>query len=204
MKISKIIAIVLMSVVFTSCKKSGKDISPVKNEKTGTMSVEVNGTVWTGTCGAVDAQIGAGINVTILSNNSPQKDLISMTIVGYTGSGDYSTNFKTDSGLTLVYNGLNYKYDKKSTDPLVVKITESSLPAAPLGLERLPVSSVVHSKMLKEENQSFLPRENSRLLTFCRRAIFNQNSRGTFRGRGIIPVLPKWHQLIAGAVKYAG
>lgn len=133
MKISKIIAIVIMSVVFTSCKKSGKDISPVKNEKTGTMSVEVNGTVWTGTCGAVDAKIGAGINVTILSNNSPQKDLISMTIVGYTGSGDYSTNFKADSGLTLVYNGLNYKYDKKSTDPLVVKITESSLPTTPLG-----------------------------------------------------------------------
>jgi hypothetical protein len=133
MKISKIIAIVVIAIVFTSCKKSKKEINPVKNEKTGTMSVEVNGTVWTGTCGAVDAKIGAGTNVTILSNNSPKEDLISITLVGFAGTGDYSANFKTESGLTLVYNGLNYKYDKKSTDPLTVKITESSLPTTPLG-----------------------------------------------------------------------
>jgi hypothetical protein len=50
---------------------------------------------------------------------------------------DYSASFKTESGLTLIHNGLTYEHHEKSTDPPVVKITESSLPTTPQGPGRI-------------------------------------------------------------------
>lgn len=133
MKISKIITTALILLVLISCKKTGNAIDPTDNDQEGTMSMEIDGTQWNGNCGAVDVKNGTGINVSILSDNKPKDDVISITLVGYTGVNDYAASFKTESSLTLIYNGSTYKYDKKSTDPLVVKITESSLPTTPLG-----------------------------------------------------------------------
>ena len=133
MKILKIIVVALVFLNLISCKKTGNEVGPVGDEKGGTMSMEIDGTLWNGNCGAVDTKNGTGINVSILSDNKPKDDIISITLVGYTGTGDYSANFKAESSLTVIHNGLTYKYDKKSADPLVVKITESSLPTTPLG-----------------------------------------------------------------------
>ena len=137
MKVTKLVLASFVLFFNLSCKKSSNDIDPQPSEKVSTLTMDINGTSWSGNCGAMDAKIGNSTNVAITSDNKPKTDVIVISLIGYTGTGDYAPSLKLESSISIIYNGLNYKYDKKSTDPLVVKITESNMPTKPLGPGKL-------------------------------------------------------------------
>jgi len=141
MKTKRFAGAILLFLVLTSCsKKTSDDINP-NNKREGTMSVQINGTTWSGNCGAVDAKIGTGVNVTIVGNKEgktgSKDDVLTISLIGYTGSGNYPLATNAGSGITLIYNDVSYTNDKKSTDQPTVKITESALPTTPLGPGKL-------------------------------------------------------------------
>ncbi|WP_149242484.1 DUF6252 family protein [Dyadobacter sp. 32] len=141
MKTHLFFAVTLLFFGLNSCsKKSSGDITP-NDKREGTISVQINGTTWSGTCGAVDAKIGTSVNVTIVGNkegkNGAKDDVLTITLIGYTGTGSYPLSANNGSGISLIYNDVLYSNDKKSTDQPIIKITESALPTTPLGPGKL-------------------------------------------------------------------
>jgi hypothetical protein len=140
MKIAKTLFIVLLVLVLNACKKNTVDPNS-QDKRGGTISMQINGSLWSGKCGAVDAKIGTGVNVTMVGQKEGKTastdDAVTITIVGYTGTGDYSATTHAGSGIIVIYNGVMYSNDKKASVQPKVKITEGTLPTTPLGPGKL-------------------------------------------------------------------
>ncbi|MCE7040023.1 hypothetical protein [Dyadobacter sp. CY312] len=137
MKTPLFFAVTLLFFSLNSCsKKNSDDVTP-NDKREGTISMQINGTTWSGECGAVDAKIGSQTNVSIVGykdgKTAKGNDGIVITISGFTGTGNYSATSHEGSSISVVYNGITYSNDKKATVQPVVKITEGNLPTTPLG-----------------------------------------------------------------------
>ena len=141
MKTYLFFAVALLFFGLNSCsKKNSDDITP-NDKREGTVSMQINGTTWSGECGAVDAKIGGKTNISIIGykdgKTAQGDDGIVISITGFTGSGNYSAATHEGSGISVVYNGITYSNDKKASSQPVVKITEGNLPTTPLGAGKL-------------------------------------------------------------------